>query len=139
MNPRRFTGLFLLLLAFFLVGAGQAPISENAPEEGIRFQSLTVPSGTQKGFTVVPPEFTGINFSNRVEEISMAANRLLEIGSGVALGDVDGDGWVDVYFGRTEGDNVLYRNLGGWKFEDITVRSGTACPNQYTTLSLIHI
>ena len=43
---------------------------------------------------------------------------------GVALGDVDGDGWVDLYLCMLDQPNVLYRNLGGWRFEDATGRSG---------------
>src|SRR5213078_3935216 len=54
-------------------------------------------------------------------------------GSGVALGDVDGDGWCDIYFARLDGPNVLYRNLGNWKFEDITAAAGVGCPEQYST------
>src|SRR5439155_1765002 len=65
--------------------------------------------------------------------VTAAKNRILENGSGVALGDVDGDGWCDIYFCRTEGPNVLYRNLGNWKFEDITAKAGVACPDQYST------
>ncbi len=63
----------------------------------------------------------------------MATNRLTEIGGGVALGDVDGDGWVDVYLCRAEGDNALYRNQGNWAFEDLTTRSGVACSDQIST------
>src|SRR5439155_21080141 len=65
--------------------------------------------------------------------VTAAKNRILENGSGVALGDVDGDGWCDIYFCRLEGPNVLYRNLGNWKFEDITSKAGIACPDQYST------
>ena len=51
-------------------------------------------------------------------------NQLLFGGAGVALGDVDGDGWCDIYFCGQDSPNVLYRNLGGWKFEDITAAAG---------------
>src|SRR5205814_1735645 len=44
-----------------------------------------------------------------------------------------GDGLCDIYFCRLEGPNVLYRNLGNWKFEDVTDRAGVACPDQYST------
>ena len=45
--------------------------------------------------------------------------------SSVCAGDADGDGRIDLfitYFGR----NVLYRNLGGLRFEDVTVKAGLA-------------
>ena len=94
---------------------------------------LTVPATGKAGFTKLPPEATGITFSNRLSDFTAAQNRILENGSGVALGDVDGDGWCDIYHCRLEGDNALYRNLGGWKFTDITAEAGVACPGQYST------
>jgi hypothetical protein len=55
-------------------------------------------------------------------------------GSGVALFDYDGDGWLDVYlvtaFELSDGRekiphrNALFRNLGRWKFEDVSAGSG---------------
>ena len=47
--------------------------------------------------------------------------------SGLATGDVDGDGWVDLFVCGMDAPNVLYRNLGNWQFEDITQRAGVAC------------
>jgi hypothetical protein len=76
---------------------------------------------------------TGIGFSNHAGDSLLLGNRILAQGAGVALGDVDGDGLVDIYLGRTEGPNALYRNLGGWRFEDITTRSGTALGDRFTT------
>ena len=38
----------------------------------------------------------------------------------MALGDYDGDGRCDVYLCNLDGRNALFRNKGGWKFEDVT-------------------
>ena len=69
----------------------------------------------------------------RDADASAAENQIRQNGSGVALGDVDGDGLCDIYLCRLEGHNVLYRNLGHWRFEDITARAGVACPGQLST------
>jgi len=55
-------------------------------------------------------------------------------GSGVALIDYDGDGLLDIYLvtaaeltparERIPHRNALYRNLGGWKFEDVSKQAG---------------
>ncbi|MBZ0113499.1 MAG: CRTAC1 family protein [Thermoanaerobaculia bacterium] len=42
---------------------------------------------------------------------------------GTAIGDVDNDGWIDLFVSGV-GDQRLYRNLGEGRFEDITERSG---------------
>ena len=46
-------------------------------------------------------------------------------GMGVATGDYDGDGFVDVFIAGV-GDNRLYRNVGGERFEDATNPAGVA-------------
>jgi hypothetical protein len=46
------------------------------------------------------------------------------IGTGVAIGDYDGDGRPDIFVvSKTEGCR-LFRNLGGYKFEDVTEKAG---------------
>jgi enediyne biosynthesis protein E4 len=55
-------------------------------------------------------------------------------GNGVALLDYDGDGRLDIYLitaaeltparERVPHRNALYRNLGGWKFEDVSKQAG---------------
>ena len=125
-------------LAFFVV-AWLAPDCAHGTDlvwqagAGFRFAALPVPTSGQAGFTLLKPNDTGITFSNRLADATVAKNRLVEVGSGVALGDIDGDSWVDVYFCGLEGDNVLYRNRGNWKFEDSTSTAGVACPNQFST------
>src|SRR5438477_2500020 len=135
-DVRAYSGVLpaLFALAWLATSAAQAAADliweENA---GYRFAAPPAPTSVHAGFTLLKPSDTGILFSNRLADAAVANNRLSEIGSGVALGDVDGDGWVDIYFCRLEGDNVLYRNLGDWRFEDITAMAGVACPNQFST------
>ncbi|MFO1459087.1 MAG: VCBS repeat-containing protein [Verrucomicrobiota bacterium] len=90
-------------------------------------------SGRRAGFVTMGPEVTGIRFVNRLSNPSVASNRLLEDGSGVALGDVDGDGKCDIYLCGLETGNALYRNLGNWRFEEVAAASGVACPGQFST------
>lgn len=46
-------------------------------------------------------------------------------GMGVAVGDYDKDGWVDVYV-TAVGENRLFRNRGEGQFEDVTASAGVA-------------
>lgn len=100
---------------------------------GYRSAALAVPTAGRPGFTKLPPAATGVTFTNELSEMIPALNRITENGSGVALGDVDGDGWCDLYFCKLEGPNALFRNLGHWKFEDITASAGVACDGQFST------
>ena len=106
-----------------------APVWENGP--GFRFFKAEPVGAGKTGFTEMRE--TGVALTNYLSDRLVARNRVTENGSGVALGDVDGDGWCDIYFCRLEGDNVLYRNLGNWQFEDITEKAGVACPRQLST------
>jgi hypothetical protein len=51
---------------------------------------------------------------------------------GVAVGDVDGDGWDDLYI-TCFGPNVLLRNIEGRSFEDWSTRAGVATPGWSTS------
>ncbi|HTG45506.1 MAG TPA: VCBS repeat-containing protein, partial [Verrucomicrobiae bacterium] len=53
-----------------------------------------------------------------------SANQILLNGSGVAAGDVDGDGLTDLFFSALESGSKLYRNLGHWHFQDVTREAG---------------
>ena len=65
---------------------------------------------------------SGIEFTNFLSR--SVANLLVETGSGVALGDFDNDGKVDVYLAGSDISNRLYKNLGNFQFEDVTEIAG---------------
>jgi len=48
-------------------------------------------------------------------------------GMGAATGDIDNDGWVDLYL-TNYGSNRMYRNNGDGTFTDVTQRTGTGYP-----------
>ncbi len=73
------------------------------------------------------PAETGIDFQNTIlesDEDNFTTNPNKYNGGGMAIADVDNDGLPDVYFISTNGQNRLYKNLGGLKFSDITERAG---------------
>ncbi len=49
---------------------------------------------------------------------------LYDHGSGLAVGDFDGDGRDDIYFCNQLGPNALYHNKGDGTFEDVTAKAG---------------
>src|SRR5947208_8974344 len=100
---------------------------------GFRTATLSVPGSGKTGFRILPPAETGINFTNTLPEKRAMANANLMNGSGVALGDYDGDGLCDIYLCNLNGTNALYKNLGNWQFKDVTKEAGVACPNQTST------
>jgi hypothetical protein len=51
---------------------------------------------------------------------------LYDHGSGLAVGDFDGDGLEDIYFCNQLGPNALYRNRGNGTFEEVAATAGVA-------------
>ncbi|MDQ6611783.1 MAG: FG-GAP-like repeat-containing protein [Gemmatimonadota bacterium] len=89
--------------------------------------------GGTPGFTSMESRSTGVTFQNSVSDSILLGNRILGQGAGVALGDVDGDGRPDIFLARTEGCSALYRNLGNWRFEDITKSAGVGACDRHST------
>ncbi len=76
---------------------------------------------------LMPAQKTGINFRNIVPE-TLNENIFSYVnyynGGGVAIGDINNDGLVDIYFSSNHDSGKLYLNKGGFKFKDITIGSG---------------
>ncbi|MEI6342184.1 MAG: VCBS repeat-containing protein, partial [Verrucomicrobiota bacterium] len=85
---------------------------------------------------LLPPE-SGLHFTNVLSREFASLNQIRMNGSGVALGDVDGDGRCDVFLCGVEASARLFRNLGGWRFEDVTTASGLDFAQAYTVGALL--
>lgn len=104
---------------------------ESHPHFRVRPISPAMPGKT--GFTLLTASHTGIQFTNRLSLDAAARNHNLMQSAGVAAGDYDGDGRCDLYFCTVEGRNTLYRNLGGFRFEDVTDKAGVATAKLFST------
>ncbi len=81
------------------------------------------PEGRGAGFGSVTPANAGIRFTNWIAPDRFLSNQILLNGSGVSLGDVNGDGTIDLFLGGLSGTTALYLNLGDWHFKDGTLEA----------------
>ncbi len=98
---------------------------------GWRSWGLAVPVEGRVGFTRLGVEATGLSFTNQLAAERGATNRVLWNGSGLAVGDVNGDGLPDLYACRLEGTNALYLNQGGLRFREVTEEAGLALSGRH--------
>ncbi|WP_420461498.1 FG-GAP-like repeat-containing protein [Candidatus Palauibacter sp.] len=119
----------LALAGFALAGLALAACGAPGPgpwveADGVRWRELR-PRGST-GFRPLDASSLGVTFRYEVEEEARLRNRVLAEGQGVAIGDVDGDERPDLFFAGFGGASALYRNLGGWRFADVTAAAGLA-------------
>jgi len=90
----------------------------------------------EKLFTLLTPQETGVDFSNNVDDqkdFNILNYRNFYNGGGVALGDINNDGLVDIYFTSNLEPNRLFLNKGNWKFENITKQAGVSGSRAWCT------
>ena len=74
-------------------------------------------------FDLLSVEETGVDFANTLDfnrDFNIYTYRNFYNGGGVAIGDVNNDGLMDIYFTANMKANRLYLNKGNFQFEDIT-------------------
>jgi hypothetical protein len=81
-------------------------------------------------------EASGLSFLNELdytEDLNPYTYRNFYNGAGVALGDINNDGLLDVYMTGNLVDNKLFINKGNWQFEEVAAKAGVNCPNIWST------
>ncbi|HEX2855609.1 MAG TPA: FG-GAP-like repeat-containing protein [Opitutaceae bacterium] len=124
--PRLRSATFFLPAILTLAAASAADSVEGITEAS--FAPRSGPRGPTL-FAELSPEQTGIVTENRYADPRMWAERAKEleigaVGTGVAIGDYDGDGRPDIFVVSKTESCRLFRNLGNWKFADVTDKAG---------------
>src|SRR5690606_38714533 len=87
-------------------------------------------------FVSVDPTLSNIHFENKLQfsnEFNVYTYRNYYNGGGVALGDINNDGLIDIYFTGNMVQNKLYVNRGDFRFEDVTDKAGVAGTKSWST------
>lgn len=87
-------------------------------------------------FNSVPSDSSGIGFSNDLHhlgELNIIEYLYYYNGGGVAIGDINNDGFEDIYFTGNQTSDKLYLNLGNLKFKDITMDAGITMDTTWST------
>ena len=82
---------------------------------------------TKSTFELISSENSGIDFNNQIvdnDTLNILTYEYLYNGSGVGLGDFNGDGLLDVFFSGSQVDSKLYLNQGDFTFSDISKSAG---------------
>ncbi|MEQ8238414.1 MAG: VCBS repeat-containing protein, partial [Cyclobacteriaceae bacterium] len=112
----------LLLIIINIVGCSQVDEKEAQSETPL--------------FQKIAPTFSGFNFTNILaenENFNLFTWLYIYNGAGLATGDINNDGLVDIYMISNVGPNKLFLNEGNMKFKDITNQSKTSAATGYKT------
>jgi enediyne biosynthesis protein E4 len=93
-------------------------------------------------FQFLPSSKTGIKFTNKIvedEKYNVLEYMNIYTGAGVAAGDINNDGLIDLYFSGNQTTGRLYLNKGNFKFEDITEKAGLITDRWCTGVSMVDI
>lgn len=91
---------------------------------------------TDSVFQLLTEEETGIIFRNNLtytEKVNPYTFRNFYNGGGVALGDINNDGLIDIFFAGNQTSNRLYLNEGNLKFKDISDQAGLNSSGLWST------
>jgi hypothetical protein len=128
MRKNKFIIPIFLLVLFTFEGCGEIEHTNRGANIPVLFRKLDTAQ-------------TNINFSNDLvydAEFNIYTYRNFFNGGGVAIGDINNDGFVDIFFTANMSPNKLYLNKGNngsapLEFEDITITAGIGKKCQWST------
>lgn len=97
----------------------------------------------QKRFEIIGKDQSGITFRNDIDDLGKYNpynSYYIYNGGGVAAGDLDNDGLLDIILSSNQHGCEVYKNLGGFTFENVTENSGIQYEKSWATgLSLVDL
>src|SRR5436309_2434057 len=77
-------------------------------------------------FEVLNSKQTGLDFTNKLtptNQFNVFHYMYFYNGAGIAAGDFNNDGLIDLFFASNQGQNKLYLNTGNMHFKDVTAEA----------------
>ena len=79
-----------------------------------------------KIFEVLNSDKTGLHFNNKLtptNDFNVFHYMYFYNGAGIAAGDFNNDGLIDLFFASNQGQNKIYLNTGNMHFKDVTAEA----------------
>ena len=131
-----------LSILYYTTRSQESPLSQaNATSltgrPKISFKDFVKPSTNPENsrkFNHIDPEVSGLDLQHFWAPPERHRSLVTGMfGTGVAIGDIDNDGWQDVFVARQNDAGRLFRNLGDMRFEDVTEKWGIQPEGMWAT------
>ncbi|HEY4245636.1 MAG TPA: VCBS repeat-containing protein [Lacunisphaera sp.] len=129
---------FLLPVALLATGSATAADLPAYTTTPLRAETPAAPGG--KRFEILSSADTGVTVPNTFSDPRMWGSRFREltlgaVETGIAVGDFDRDGLMDIFAVSKNGPCALYHQVSPYKFIDIAHTAGVACDSEPSSIT----